>query len=43
MSTDPMSLHPLVANSLLSGREMLEAAQEIVGDVQQDVSILEIE
>ena len=38
-----MSLHSLEPNSLPSGRGMVEATQEIVGDVEQEVSILEIE
>jgi hypothetical protein len=36
-----MSVLSLEPNSLLSGRETVEAAQEIVSDAEQDVSILE--
>jgi len=42
MSTDPMSLHSLESNSPPSGREIVEAAQEIVGDEEQDVSVLKL-
>jgi len=37
MSTDPLPLQSLEPNSLLSGKEMVEAAQEIMCDVEQDV------
>jgi hypothetical protein len=43
MSTDLMSLHPLETNCVLSGREMVEAGLETVGDLEQRAYILGIQ